>query len=225
MGFPRQEYWSGWLFPSPGDLPNPGIEPRSPTLLPRFLTIWVTREALYVYRKILYGYGIIYIQFTLERLGLFGVIKNSLLWLLFMSLSTIARSNSILFLKVKFFFLYNFKISHMAFLGSDLIDAVIVLQFSSVTQSCPTLCDSMDCSTPGFPVHHQLLEPTETHVHWVGDAIQPSHPLSSPSPPAFNVSQHQGLFKRVSSLHQVPEVLEFQLQHQPFQWIFRTDFL
>ena len=72
------------------------------------------------------------------------------------------------------------------------------IQFSSVAQSCPTLCDPMDCSTPGLPVHHQLLESTQTHVHWVGDAIQPSHPLSSPSPPAFNLSQHQGLFKWVS---------------------------
>ena len=87
-------------------------------------------------------------------------------------------------------------------------------QFSSVAQSCPTLCDPMDCSTPGFPVHHQLLELTQTHVHWVSDAIQPSHPLSSPSPPAFNLSQHQGLFKWVSSSHQVAKVLEFQLQHQ-----------
>ena len=64
---------------------------------------------------------------------------------------------------------------------------------SSVTKSCPTLCNPMDCSTPGFPVHHQLLELAQTHVHWVSDAIQPSHPLSSPSPPAFNLSQHQGL--------------------------------
>ena len=69
------------------------------------------------------------------------------------------------------------------------------VQFSSVTQSCPTLCDPMDCNTPGLPVHHQLPEFTQTHVHWVSDAIQPSHPLSSPSPPAFNLSQHQGLFK------------------------------
>ena len=95
----------------------------------------------------------------------------------------------------------------------------------SITWSCLTLCDPMDCSTPGLPVHHQLPEFTQTHVHWVGDAIQPSHPLSSPSPPAFNLSQHQGLFQWVSSLHQVVKVLEFQLQHQPFQWIFRTDFL
>ena len=69
------------------------------------------------------------------------------------------------------------------------------IQFSSVAQSHPTLCDPMDCSPPGLPVHHQLLEFTQTHVHWVGDAIQPSHPLSSPSPAAFNLSQHQDLFK------------------------------
>ena len=67
--------------------------------------------------------------------------------------------------------------------------------FSSVAQSCPTLCDPMDCSSPGFPVNHKLLELTQTHVHQVGDAIQPSHPLSSPSLPAFNLSQHQGLFQ------------------------------
>ena len=95
---------------------------------------------------------------------------------------------------------------------------------SSVAQSCPTLCDPMDCSTPGLPVHHQLLEFTQTHVHLLGDAIQPSHPPSSPSPPAFNLSQHQGLFQRVNSSHQVTKVLEFQLQHQSFQWTFRTDF-
>ena len=100
-----------------------------------------------------------------------------------------------------------------------------VSQFSSVAQSCPTFCDPMDRSTPGFPVHHQLPELTQTHVHRVSDAIDPSHPLSFPSPPAFNLSQHQGLFKWFSSSHQVAEVLEFQLQHQSFQWIFRTDFL
>ena len=83
------------------------------------------------------------------------------------------------------------------------------VQFSSVTQLWPTLCDPMDCSTPGLPIHHQLLEFTQTHVHWVGDAIQPSHPLSSPTPPVFNLSQHQGLFKWVSSSHQVAKVLNF----------------
>ena len=82
---------------------------------------------------------------------------------------------------------------------------------SSVAQSCPTLCDPMNRSTPGLPVHHQLPEFTQTHVHWVGDAIQPFHPLSSPSPPAPNPSQHQSLFQWVNSSHEVAKVLEFQL--------------
>ena len=100
----------------------------------------------------------------------------------------------------------------------------VSVQFSSVPQSCPTLCNPMDCSASGFPVHHQLPELAQNHVHWVSDAIQPSYPVSIPSP-AFNLSQHQGLFQWVSSSHQVAKVLEFQLQHQSFQWIFRTDFL
>ena len=83
----------------------------------------------------------------------------------------------------------------------------------------------MDCSTSGFPVHHQLPELAQTHVYRVGDVLQPSHPLLSPSSPTFNLFQHQDLFQWVSSLHQVAKVLEFQLQHQSFQWIFRTDFL
>ena len=83
------------------------------------------------------------------------------------------------------------------------------VQFSSVAQSCPTLCDPMNCSTPGLPVHHQIPEITQTHVHRVGDAIQPSHPLSSPFPPAPNPSQHQSLFQWVNSSHEVPKVLEF----------------
>ena len=103
--------------------------------------------------------------------------------------------------------------------------AINISQFSSVAQSCLTLCDPMDCSTPGLPVHHQLPESTQNHVHWVGDDIQPSHPLSSPFLPAFNLSQHQGLFQWVSSLHQVAKVLEFQLQHQSFQWNLRTNLL
>ena len=91
------------------------------------------------------------------------------------------------------------------------------VQFSSVPQSCPTLCDPMNCSTPGLPVLHQLPEFTQTHVHRVSDAIQPSHPLSSPSSPAPNPSQQQSLFQWVNSSHQVAKVLEFQLQHHPFQ--------
>ena len=93
----------------------------------------------------------------------------------------------------------------------------ILLQFNSVAQLCPTLCDPMNCSTPGLPVHHQLPEFTETHVRCVRDTIQPSHPLSSPFPPAFSLSQHRGLFRLVSSSHQVAKVLKFQLQYQSFQ--------
>ena len=98
-------------------------------------------------------------------------------------------------------------------------------QIRSVTQSCPTLCNPMNRSTPGFPVHHQLPEFTQTHVHRVSDAIQPSHPLSSPSPPAPNPPQHQGIFQWVNSSHEVAKVLKFQLQHQSFQWTPRTDLL
>ena len=100
--------------------------------------------------------------------------------------------------------------------------SLFVYEFSSVAQLCLTLCDPMDCSTPSLPVHHQLPEFTQNHVHWVDDAIQPSHPLLSPSP-AFNLSQHQGLFKWVSSSYRVVKVLKLQLQHQSFQLIFRTD--
>ena len=96
-------------------------------------------------------------------------------------------------------------------------------QFSSVGQPCPTLCDPMDCSTIGLPVNHQPPEFTQTHIHWVGDAVQPSHPLLKNSflHPFFSYlqsSQHQGLFKWVSSLPQAAKVLEFQYQHQSFQW-------
>ena len=90
-------------------------------------------------------------------------------------------------------------------------------QFNSVAQSCLTLCDPMDCSTPGFPVHHQLPELVQTHVHRVSDAFQPSYPQLSPFPPVFNLSQHQGLFQSVSSSPQVAKVLEFHLQLQSFQ--------
>ena len=100
-----------------------------------------------------------------------------------------------------------------------------LVQFGSVAQSCPTLCDPMNCSTPGLPVHHKLPEFTQIHAHWVGDAIQPSHPLSSPTPPAPNPSKHQGLFQWVNSSLEVAKVVEFQLQHQSLQWTPRTDLL
>ena len=99
------------------------------------------------------------------------------------------------------------------------------VHFTSVTQSCTTLCVPMNHSTPGHPVHYQLPEFTQTHAHRVGDAIQPSHSLSSPSPPVPNPSQHQGLFQWVNSSHEVAKVLEFQLQHQSFQWTPRNDLL
>ena len=104
-----------------------------------------------------------------------------------------------------------------------LISFYNLVQFSSVSQSCPTLCNPMNHSMPGLPVHHQLPEFTQTHVHWVSDAIQPSHPLSSPSPPAPNPSQHQSLFQWVNSSHEVAKVLEFQ--HQSFQRNPRADLL
>ena len=133
MGFSRHKYQRGLPFPSPGELPNPGIEPGSPELAGRF--------------------------FTAEPLG-------KPYWLC----------------------------------------------CCSVNQLCLTLCNPMDCSTPGFPVLHYLLELAQTHVHWVGEAIQPSHPLSSPSPPAFNLSQHQRLFRWVSSSHQVLKYWNFSFR-------------
>ena len=119
------------------------------------------------------------------------------------------RSNFTLFLSI--FLTINWAISsillHLLFMLSLVILGQLSpteVQFSSLAQSCTTLCDPMDCGTPGFPVHHQLLEHTQTHAHQVGDIIQTSYPLWSPSPPTFNLSQHQGLFfQGVSSSHQV----------------------
>ena len=96
----------------------------------------------------------------------------------------------------------------------DVSPSIVSQSVNSVTQSCPARCDPMNRSMTGLPVHHQLPEFTQTHVHWVSDAIQPSHLPSSPSPPAPNPSQHQGLFQWVNSSHEVAKVLEFQLQHQ-----------
>ena len=120
-------------------------------------------------------------------------------------------------LKWLFFFLFFFFACRFTFLWLSFIDKLLEIyelasdQIRSVAQSCPTLFDPMNCSTPGLPVHHQLPEFTQTHVHWVSDAIQPSHPLSSPSPLAPNPFQHQSLFQWVNSSHEVAKVLEFQL--------------
>ena len=104
----------------------------------------------------------------------------------------------------------------LTFWSLNHFEFVFVCQFSLVSQLCPTLCDPMNRSTPGFPFHLHLPEFTQTPVHWVRDAIQPSHPRSSPSPPAPNPYQHQGLFQWVNSSHEVAKVLEFQPQHQSF---------
>ena len=126
----------------------------------------------------------------------------------------------------QFVFPSNYWVHRIKRTAESLISGLsISVTLSSVTQSCPTLCDPMNHSSPGLPVHHQLPEFTQTHVHRVGDAIQPSHPLSSPSPPAPNPSQHPGLFQWVNSSHEVAKVLEFQLQHHSFQWTPRTDLL
>ena len=109
--------------------------------------------------------------------------------------------------------------------GKTISTAYDSLQFSSVAQSCLILWDPMAYSMPGLPVHHQLPEFTQTHVHRVGDIIQPSHLLLFPSPPVFNLSQNQRLLQWVNSSHQVAKILEFQLQHQSFQWTPRTDLL
>ena len=132
---------------------------------------------------------------------------------------------------LSFFFLF----SHISLVGSMInwsifliyiaVFPVFIPQFSSVAQSCPTLCDPMNHSTPGLAVHHHLPEFTQTHVHQFGDAIQPSHPLSYPSPPSPSPSQHQGLFQWVNSSHEVAKVLEFRLQHQVFQRNPRADLL
>ena len=109
--------------------------------------------------------------------------------------------------------------------SSDFNLVLSSVQFSSVAQSCLTLCDPMNRSTSGLPVHHQLPEFTQTDVDWVSDAIQPSHPLSSPSPPAPNPSQPHGHFSWINSSHEVAKLLEFQLQHHSFQRTPRTDLL
>ena len=129
-----------------------------------------------------------------------------------------------LFVLFSFVFCVFIKYIWRSFLNVVNISVTIkITWFSSVAQSCPTLCDPMNCSMSGFSVHHQLSEFTQTHVHWVSDVIQSPHPLSPSSPHTLSLSQHPSLFQWVGSLSQVAKVLE--LQHQSFQWIFRVDFL
>ena len=138
-------------------------------------------------------------------------------------LSSFVKEQVIIFMGIYFWVLQSVSLFCLFFHQHHTVLVTLSVQFSSVAQSCLTLCDPMNCSMPGLPVHHQLPEFIQTHVHWVRDAIQPSHPLLSPPPPAPNPSQHQALFQWVNSSHQVAKVLEFQLHHQSFQWIPRTD--
>ena len=193
MGFSRQEYWSGLPCPPPGDLPDPGIKPTilmSPELAGGFLTASATWEARWEEKK--WYEGKQQQQKMRWYMGIF------LPWQKLHSLTCISP-----------YFVFPISTRKtetapsgdtplatlMSVLQVEVCNPALSVQFSSVTQSCPTLCDPMNRSTPGLPVHHQLPEFTQALVHRVGDAIQPSHPLSSPSLPAPNPSQHQGLFQ------------------------------
>ena len=175
-----------------------------------------------------------YFAFLIMRLNIFFICLRAMYISFYVNCSNYLPIYPHLFIGLSegFFFTFTFTFSFYSFLfktkwiwsschneriyliGQHLIwtnQPIASVQFSSVAQSCPTLCDPMNCSTPGLPVHHQLPEFTQTHVHRVSDPIQPSHPLSSPSPPAPNPSQHQSLFQWINSSHQVAKVLEFQL--------------
>ena len=154
---------------------------------------------------------------SLRKTGCYILFQGYILKYAFPQLHSIIKRRSLKFLGLK----------HMQGISALILWCANKFAISSVQSlRCVWLSNPMDCSTPGLPVHHQLPELAQIRVHWVGDAIQPSHPLSSPSPPTFNLPQHQGLFQRFSSSHQVvAKVLEFQLQPQFFQWIFRTDLL
>ena len=265
MGLSRQEDWSGLPFPSPGDLPDPGIQPRSialqadslPTQLPGksmetshdlWSTIKLRWEAITM--LVLHTAPIVSLPLITPRKGLVFSLHNitysrSLTcpkWqFLHWTLPQILLERGIALGCNKpgyqdtcdYSVLSEFSTMLRELLGKSLINlhgrSINInarhLCFSLVAQSHPTLCDLMDCRTPGLPVHHQFPEFTQTHVHRVADAIQPSHPLSSPSPPAPNPSQHQGLLIWVSFSHKVSKVLEFPIQHQSFQWTPRPDLL
>ena len=177
MGFSRPEYWSGLQFPSQGDLPNPGIEPRSPTLQADALTSEPPGKPFISSRSLL-NLSCIF-SILVSRLFICDAILFSRFWIIF----TIIIWNSL----SGRFAIY----SSFVWFGGHLYCS-FQFSFSSVAQSCPTLCDPMNCSMPGLPVYHHLPEFTQTHVHRVSDAIQPSHPLSSPSPSAPNPSQSTG---------------------------------
>ena len=202
MGFSRQEYWSGLPCPFPGDLPNPRTEPASlvsPVLTSGFFITSATWEAL-SQRSVIFKFFSIFEWLTI----FFWMSENFKFTLLIVGLFYSCKCG------VSFYFWHEFCLKLVESLWGLLFFSLCCC---SVTQLCLTLDDPMGCSTPGIPALHCLLELAQTHVHWVGDAIQPSH-LSSPSSPTVNLSQLQGLFQWVNSLYQVAKVLELKLQHQ-----------
>ena len=210
MGFSKQEYWSGLPFPFPGVLPYPGFRLVSPALAGGFFTTratWKSRLSIWL------------LKWTAQEVQLDG------LWGRFLGWNVVLWINCLAGFELSWEDCLPFFMDRLGSALSGSSTLPNLYSCCSIIKSCPTLCDPMDCSTPGFPVLHHLLEFSQTHVHWVSDTIQPSHPLSPLSSPTLSISQHQGLFQRVSSSHQVAKVLELQLQHQSFQWIFRVDFL
>ena len=249
MGFPRQEYWSGLPFLSPKDLPYPKIDQIHVFCIAGgFLTtepfIW---SKIYFLVTYIFEVGLALWSIMEQAYSLFLMTVLVSKQLSCLSVIHLLISSAFAFIHLSAYlfneYLYFLDLRHST--GRKILQWKIwvsygipqpegtlfsvthakALSVSQFTQSCPTLGNPKDCSTPGFPVHHQLLELAQTHVHWVSDAIKPSHPLSSPSLPAFNLSQNWYLFQWVSSSHQVAKVLEFQLQHQSFQWTPRTDLL
>ena len=191
-GFSRQESWSGLPCHPPGDLPN---------IDRQILYRWATWEAPEAIRVALNSMWLVF----LWRRGNWNRQKDTSSMLAHRRKTMWGHSKKTSTYKPRR------EVSEETSPANHGLLASSSVQFSLVTQSCPTLCDPMNYSTPGLPVHHQLLEFTQTHVHRVGDAIQPSHPLSSPSPPAPSPSQHQSLFQWVNTSHEVAKVLEFQL--------------
>ena len=209
MGFSRQEYWSGLPFPSLGDFPDPGIEPRSPALqadaLPSELP-GKSKKDLHdpdnhsgvithlvpdiLECEVKWALGSITMNKASGGDGipveLFQILKDDAVKVLHSTCQQTWKTQQ---------WPQDWKRSVFIPIPKKGMPKNAQVQFSSVTQPCLTLCNPMNRSTPGLPVQHQLLEFTQTHVHQVSDAIQPSHPLSSPSPPAFNLSQHQDLFQ------------------------------
>ena len=193
IGFSRQEYWRGLPCPPPGGLPDSGIEHislASPALQAGSLPLSHLGSQ--------YIYILSYLITDLYNLKCF------------MPMNISPQHSYKLFPQRDFLFLVLLLVYTLSYCLRTLRFHFYVPQFSSVTQSCSTLCNPMNHSTPGLPVHHQLSEFTQTHVHRVGDAIQPFHPLSSPSPPALNLSQHQNEHQLIISHHQNEHQLIFK---------------